>query len=65
MTEARKYALDKLEEEAVKSGCNALIGVHYDYYHFERDAVDHGLSHQVFMYVCVTANGTVVVVEKE
>ena len=65
LVETRKKAIDKLKNDAAALGCNALIGVSYNYYHFENVAQDHGFAVQPFHFICITASGTAVVIEKE
>lgn len=60
----RRNALNKLKSKALTMGCNALIGVSYDYYNFDKLALDRGISTQQYFFICVTANGTAVKVEK-
>lgn len=65
LVEVRKKALLKLKSEAYSLGCNALVGVSYDYYHFENVAQDHGIASQPYHFICVTANGTAIKIKKQ
>lgn len=56
LAEIRRNAIQELKEAAYALGCNAVIGVDFDYLTLER-------SHE-FYVICVTANGNAVVIEK-
>ena len=61
----RIQALKKLKEAAYDLGCNAVIGVDFDYLNFEPESIN-GTIHVYEPYcICVTANGNAVVIEKE
>ena len=59
----RRQALTELKEAAYELGCNAVIGVDYDYITFEPESARGG--HTVYMpyIISVTANGNAVVIE--
>lgn len=62
----RAQALKELKEAAYDLGCNAVIGVDFDYLTFEPETANSsgGTTYQPYV-VCVTANGNAVVIEKE
>ena len=78
-TRARKYAnlvldidpsntraMKELKEAAYNLGCNAVIGVDFNYITLEPETVNAGGGTLYLPYVfCVTANGNAVVIEKE
>ena len=69
LVEIRIKALKELKEAAYDLGCNAVIGVDFDYMTFEPESIETrlitGTSHVYEPYVvCVTANGNAVVIEK-
>ena len=57
----RKTALKELKEAAYALGCNAVIGVDFDYITAERH-LGQGMTHLI---VSVTANGNAVCIEKD
>ena len=60
----RIQALKELKEAAYDLGCNAVIGVDFDYMTFEPESIA-GTTHYFEPYVvCVTANGNAVIIEK-
>ena len=61
----RIQALKELREAAYDLGCNAVIGVDFDYITFEPQTanITGGTTYQPYV-VCVTANGNAVVIEK-
>ena len=67
LVKIRRQALKELKEAAHDLGCNAVIGVDFDYIVMDPQ---HGvpLSTQGTVYdpyvICVTANGNAVVIEK-
>ena len=62
----RIQALKELKEAAYDLGCNAVIGVDFDYLTFEPETIGAGGTHYYEPYVvCVTANGNAVVIEKD
>ena len=62
----RIQALKELKEAAYDLGCNAVIGVDFDYISFEPQTANAsgGTTYQPYV-ICVTANGNAVVIEKE
>lgn len=62
----RAQALKELKEAAYDLGCNAVIGVDFDYLTFEPETANAsgGTTYHPYV-VCVTANGNAVVIEKE
>ena len=62
----RIQALKELKEAAYALGCNAVIGVDFDYITLEPETANIGGGTLYEPYViCVTANGTAVTIEKE
>lgn len=69
LVKIRIQALKELKEAAYDLGCNAVIGVDFDYMTFEPETISHdiisGSTHVYEPYiVCVTANGNAVLIEK-
>ena len=65
LVKIRRQALAELKEAAYDLGCNAVIGVDFDYITLDPQ-VHNGEFTQDLPYVfCVTANGNAVVIEKE
>ncbi len=62
----RTQALRELKEAAYDLGCNAVIGVDFDYITLEPEtaSIGGGTVYQPYV-ICVTANGNAVVIEKE
>jgi len=61
----RREALAKLKEAAADLGCNAIIGVDFDYITIEPEAHALAGDNRLLPYVvCVTANGNAVIIEK-
>lgn len=61
----RRNALSELKDAAYDLGCNAVVGVDFDYLTLEQETIK-GTTHYYEPYViCVTANGTAVKIEKE
>lgn len=62
----RKQALKELKEAAFDLGCNAVIGVDFDYITLEPETANFrgGTLYEPYI-ICVTANGNAVVIEKE
>ncbi len=64
----RINALRELKEAAYDLGCNAVIGVDFDYMTFEPESISNyggSTTHYYEPYVvCVTANGNAVIIEK-
>ena len=65
LPEIRRNALRELKEAAYALGCNAVIGVDFDYITLDPQTVDRvgTLVYQPYVF-CVTANGNAVVIEK-
>ena len=61
----RRNALRELKEAAYNLGCNAVIGVDFDYITLDPQTANHtgGTTYQPYVF-CVTANGNAVVIEK-
>ena len=68
LVQIRRQALKELKEAAYDLGCNAVIGVDFDYITLEPERSG-ALNRQITVYepyvICVTANGNAVVIEKE
>ena len=66
LVKIRIQALKELKEAAYDLGCNAVIGVDFDYITLEpeRDALLSNSTVKEDYVICVTANGNAVVVEK-
>ena len=61
----RRNALNELKEAAYALGCNAVIGVDFDYLTFEPETVNNQGGTLYLPYVFgVTANGNAVIIEK-
>ena len=62
----RRQALRELKEAAYDLGCNAVIGVDFDYITLEPETANFsgGTLYEPYI-ICVTANGNAVVIEKE
>ena len=66
LVKIRRQALKELKEAAYDLGCNAVIGVDFDYITLEPETVNAGGGTLYLPYVfCVTANGNAVIIEKE
>jgi len=65
LTEIRRNALRELKEAAYDLGCNAVIGVDFDYITLDPEtaSVSGGTVYQPYVF-CVTANGNAVIIEK-
>ena len=62
----RSYALKELQENAYELGCNAIIGVDYNYITLDPETANMSGGTLYMPYVfAVTANGTAVVIEKD
>ena len=61
----RRNALRELKEAAYDLGCNAVIGVDFDYITLDPQTANFsgGTTYQPYVF-CVTANGNAVVIEK-
>ena len=62
----RRQALKELKEAAYDLGCNAVIGVDFDYITLEPETanISGGTLYEPYV-ICVTANGNAVIIEKE
>ena len=66
LVKIRRQALIELKEAAYNLGCNAVIGVDFDYITLEPETASMGGGTLYEPYViCVTANGNAVVIEKK
>lgn len=64
LTQIRRNALRELKEAAYELGCNAVIGVDFDYITLDPVTVSAGTTvYQPYVF-CVTANGNAVIIEK-
>lgn len=65
LTQIRRNALRELKEAAYDLGCNAIIGVDFDYITLDPQTANlsGGTTYQPYVF-CVTANGNAVVIEK-
>ncbi len=66
LVKIRRRALQELKEAAVDLGCNAVIGVDYDYITLEpqTNSIITGRTVALPLVICVTANGNAVIIEK-
>lgn len=65
LVKIRRQALAELKEAAYNLGCNAVIGVDFDYITLEpQTAMLNGATKYEPYVVCVTANGNAVIIEK-
>ena len=66
LVKIRIQALRELKEAAYELGCNAVIGVDFDYITLEPQTatLTGGTLYEPYI-ICVTANGNAVVIEKE
>ena len=66
LVKIRRQAITELKMAAYDLGCNAVIGVDFDYITFEPETAHIGGGTTYLPYVvCVTANGSAVYIEKE
>lgn len=65
LTQIRRNALRELKEAAYDLGCNAVIGVDFDYITLDPEtaSISGGTVYQPYVF-CVTANGNAVIIEK-
>ena len=65
LTQIRRNALRELKEAAYELGCNAVIGVDFDYITLDPQTANiaGGTTYQPYVF-CVTANGNAVIIEK-
>ena len=61
----RRQALRELKEAAYDLGCNAVVGVDFDYITLEPETanISGGTLYEPYI-ICVTANGNAVIIEK-
>ena len=66
LSRLRRNALQGLKEAAYELGCNAIIGVDYDYITLDPKMPNKsgGTTFQPYVF-CVTANGNAVIIEKD
>lgn len=65
LAQIRREALQKLKEAAYDLGCNAVIGVDFDYITMDpQTATLTGRTEYLPYVFCVTANGNAVIIEK-
>ncbi len=66
LTHIRRNALRELKEAAYDLGCNAVIGVDFDYITLDPQTANlsGGTTYQPYVF-CVTANGNAVIIEKD
>ncbi len=66
LVQIRRQALKELKEAAYDLGCNAVIGVDFDYITLEPQTatITGGTLYEPYV-ICVTANGNAVIIEKE
>ncbi len=68
LVKIRRQAIKELKEAAYSLGCNAVIGVDFDYLTIDPQHAS-GLNAQITVYepyvICVTANGNAVIIEKD
>lgn len=65
LVQIRRQALKELKEAAFDLGCNAVIGVDFDYITLEPESGYGQHTYYEPYIICVTANGNAVVIEKE
>ena len=66
LVQIRRQAIKELKEAAYDLGCNAVIGVDFDYINMDPQTASAtgGTLYEPYV-ICVTANGNAVVIEKE
>lgn len=66
LVKIRRQALTELKEAAYALGCNAVIGVDFDYITLDPETsnITGGTTYLPYVF-CVTANGNAVVIEKD
>ena len=66
LVKIRRRALIELKEAAYALGCNAVVGVDFDYITLEPETANFngGTLYEPYI-ICVTANGNAVMIEKE
>lgn len=65
LVKIRIQAIKELKEAAYELGCNAVIGVDFDYITLEPETATFGTTVYEPYIICVTANGNAVVIEKD
>lgn len=66
LVKIRRQALKELKKAAYDLGCNAVIGVDFDYITLEPETASiSGRTTYLPYVICVTANGNAVIIEKE
>lgn len=66
LVKIRRNAIAELKEAAYDLGCNAVIGVDFDYITLEPETANSNGGTTYLPYVfCVTANGNAVIIEKD
>lgn len=66
LVKIRRNALNELKEAAYALGCNAVIGVDFDYITLDPETANRTGGTTYLPYVfCVTANGNAVIIEKD
>lgn len=66
LVKIRRHALGELKEAAYDLGCNAVIGVDFDYITLEPETASlTGKTVYQPYVICVTANGNAVIIEKD
>ena len=65
LVKIRRQALQELKEAAYNLGCNAIIGVDFDYITLDPQTanITGGTTYEPYV-ICVTANGNAVIIEK-
>ena len=66
LVKIRRQALKELKEAVYNLGCNAVIGVDFDYLTIEPETASAtgGTLYEPYV-ICVTANGNAVIIEKD
>lgn len=65
LVQIRRQAIAELKEAAYDLGCNAIIGVDFDYITMDPQTANiHGGTTYEPYVICVTANGNAVIIEK-
>ena len=66
LVKIRIQAIKELKEAAYELGCNAVVGVDFDYITLEPEtaSLTGGTLYEPYI-ICVTANGNAVIIEKE
>ena len=65
LVKIRRQAIAELKEAAYALGCNAVIGVDFDYINMDPQTAFNGSTVYEPYVICVTANGNAVIIEKE